>query len=64
MHRRPYISIKDLRKGAAFSMPSILASDCTNAMGIMKKNVRKKKATAIISLLIESEKYGIAMLSQ
>lgn len=45
-------------------MPSMLASDCTNAMGIMKKNVRKKKATATISLLIVSETYGIAMLSQ
>jgi len=54
----------DLRNGAAFSMPSILASDCTNAMGIMKKNVRKKKATPITSLLIERETYGIAMLSQ
>ena len=59
-----YISIKGLRKGAAFSMPSMLANDWTKAMGIMKKNVRKKKATAIISLLIVSETYGIAMLSQ
>lgn len=59
-----YTSIKVLRKGAAFSMPSMLASDCTNAMGIMKKNVMKKKATATISLLIVSDTYGIAMLSQ
>ena len=52
------------RKGNAFSIPSMFASDCTNAMGIMKKKVRKKKATAIISLLIVSETYGIAKLSQ
>lgn len=50
-----HVSIKDFRKGNAFSIPSILARDCTNAIGIMKKKVRKKNATATISLLIDSE---------
>lgn len=52
------------RKGTAFSMPSMLARDCTNAIGIMKKKVREKNATPIISFLIASETYGIARLSQ
>lgn len=52
------------RKGNAFSIPSMFASDCTKAIGIMKKKVRKKNATATISLLIESETYGIAKLAQ
>lgn len=45
-------------------MASMFARDCTNAIGIMKKKVRKKNATAIISLLIVSETYGIARFSQ
>ncbi|KAI3692390.1 hypothetical protein L6452_32205 [Arctium lappa] len=52
------------KKGAAFTIPSIFASDCTNAIGITKKNVRKKKATTITSLLIVSETNGMARLSQ
>lgn len=59
-----YDSITGSKKGTAFSIPSIFARDCTNAMGIMKKKVRKKKATATISLLTESETYGIDRLSQ
>lgn len=47
-----YISMRGFKNGTAFSMPSMLASVCTNAIGIMKKNVRKKKATAITSLLM------------
>lgn len=62
--RATYTSIMGFRKGAAFSMPSIFARDCTNAMGIMKKKVRKKYATAMMSLLIASETNGIARLSQ
>jgi hypothetical protein len=42
----------------------MFARDCTNAMGIMKKKVRKKNATAITSLLSVSETNGIARLSQ
>lgn len=57
-------SIMGSKKGTAFSIPSIFARDCTNAMGIMKKKVRKKKATAMMSLRILSETYGIARLSQ
>lgn len=52
------------RNGAAFSIPSMLARDCTNAMGIMKKKVRKKNETPIISLLTVSETYGIARFFQ
>lgn len=52
------------RNGAAFSIPSRLAKDCTIAIGIMKKKVRKKNATPIISLLTESETYGIARFGQ
>lgn len=57
-------SIMGFRKGTAFSMPSIFARDCTNAIGITKKKVRKKKATPLMSLLIASETYGIDRLSQ
>lgn len=53
-----------LRKGAVFSIPEMLARDCTNAMGIMKQKVRKKNATLQISLLIASETYGIGRLRQ
>ena len=59
-----YISITDFRKGALFSIPSILASACTDAIGIMKKKVRKKKATPIISLLTLSDMYGMAKFCQ
>lgn len=43
------------RNGALFLIPSMLARVWTNAIGIMKKNVRKKKTTAIMSLLIVKE---------
>lgn len=46
------ILVIGLRKGATHSIPSTLARDCTKAMGIMEKKVRKKNATAIISFLI------------
>lgn len=59
-----YASIMGFRNGAAFSIPSMLARDCTNAMGIMKKKVRKKNATPMISLLTASETYGIARFCQ
>lgn len=59
-----YTSIRDLRNGAAFSIPSMLAKDCTIAMGIIKKKVRKKNATPIISLLTVSETYGMARFFQ
>lgn len=59
-----YISITCLRNGAAFSIPSMVARDCTIVIGIMKKNVRKKNATFIISLLMASETYGIAKFCQ
>nr|GMC77161.1 hypothetical protein Iba_chr03eCG8030 [Ipomoea batatas] len=52
------------RKGKTFSIPSMLARDCTKAMGIMKKKVRKKNAMPTTSFLIASETYGIARLSQ
>lgn len=51
---RLYTSISGFKNGTAFSMPSMLASVCTKAIGIMKKKVRKKKATAITSLRIVS----------
>ena len=59
-----YTSIRGFRNGAAFSIPSRFARDCTNVMGIMKKKVRKKNATPIISLLTVSETYGIARFFQ
>lgn len=59
-----HASITGLRNGAAFSIPSMLAKDWTIAIGIMKKKVRKKKATPMISLLTESETYGIARFCQ
>ena len=59
-----YIFIRGFRNGAAFSIPSMLARDCTNVMGIMKKKVRKKNATPIISLLTVSETYGMARFFQ
>lgn len=59
-----YDSIIGVRKGKTFSMPSMLARDCTNAIGIMKKNVRKNIAAAISSLFTASSTYGIARLSQ
>lgn len=46
-----YMSMITLRNGAIFLIPSILARVWTNVMGIMKKNVRKKNATPIMSLL-------------
>ena len=42
----------------------MLARACTDAIGIMKKKVRKKNATAMISLLTASETYGIARFCQ
>jgi hypothetical protein len=45
-------------------MPSIVARDCTKVMGIMKKKVKKKNATATISLLTVRETYGIAKFFQ
>lgn len=59
-----HFSIMNLRNGSDFSIPSMLASDWTNVIGIMKKKVRKKNATATISLLMVSERYGIARLFQ
>lgn len=59
-----YASITGFRNGTAFSIPSMLAKDCTIAIGIMKKKVRKKKATPMISLRTESETYGIARFCQ
>lgn len=59
-----YTSIIAFKNGAFFLSPSILARDWTNVIGIMKKNVRKKKATPIMSFLIVSETYGIARFSQ
>lgn len=59
-----HCSTMGFRNGAAFSSPSRLANDCTIAMGIMKKKVRKKNATPIISLLTVSETYGIARFGQ
>lgn len=47
-----HMSMITFRNGATFLIPSIVASVWTNVMGIMKKNVRKKKATPIMSLLI------------
>lgn len=46
-----YMSMITFRNGAIFLIPSILARVWTNVMGIMKKNVRKKNATPIMSLL-------------
>jgi hypothetical protein len=59
-----YISITDFRKGALFSIPSILARACTDAIGIMKKKVSKRNATPIISLLTLSDMYGMAKFCQ
>lgn len=42
----------------------MFASDCTKAIGMMKKKVRKKKATAIRSFRIVNETYGIARFFQ
>lgn len=42
----------------------MLARDCTNVIGIMKKNVRKKNATATMSLRIVRKTKGIARFSQ
>ncbi|KAL4580475.1 hypothetical protein LXL04_016669 [Taraxacum kok-saghyz] len=42
----------------------MFASDWTNAMGIMKKKVREKKATAIRSFRTVMETYGIARFCQ
>lgn len=53
-----------LKKGATFSMPSMVARDCTNAIGMMKKKVRKKNATLIANLLIVKETYGTARFGQ
>lgn len=43
------------KKGATFWSPSMLAKACTDAIGIMKKKVKKKNATAMINLLIANE---------
>ena len=53
--RITHCSTTDVRKGNCFSILSIFARDCTAETGIMKKNVRKKKATAAISFLIVIE---------
>ena len=42
----------------------MLARDWTNAIGIIKKKIRKNRPTAISNLRIVSSKYGIARLSQ
>lgn len=62
--RHTYTSIIGFKNFALFSIPSMLARPWTDATGIMKKKVRKKKATAIMSLLTVNETYGIARLSQ
>ena len=49
-----HLSIIGFKKGSTFSISSRLAKDWTIAIGTMKKKVRKKKETAIISLLTES----------
>lgn len=49
------MSVITFKNDALFSRLSIFARDCTIVMGIMKKNVRKKEATAIISLLMDNE---------
>lgn len=59
-----YHSITGRKNGMTFSIPSILARDCTNAIGIMKKKVRKKSATAIRNLLIVSSTKGMERLDQ
>lgn len=62
--RNTYFSIRGLKKGMTLSMPSMFANDCTKAIGIMKKKVRKNNATAMINLRIVSSKKGIARLGQ
>ena len=64
MIKQTYISTRGLKNGAYFSIPSMLASVCTKAIGIMKKKVRKKNATVIISLRTLRWTYGIAKFGQ
>lgn len=59
-----YISIMGIRKDAFFSILSMLARDCTNNIGNIKKKVRKKNETATISLLKVSLKNGIERFCQ
>lgn len=61
---RTHRSIMTFKKGATFSIPSMVARVCTNAIGMMKKKVRKKKATLIANLLIVKETYGTARFAQ
>ena len=59
-----HLSIIGFKKGSTFTISSRFAKDWTIAIGIMKKKVRKKKATVTISLLTESSTKGIARLAQ
>lgn len=59
-----YMSTSGFSHGAAFWIPSRLARVWTNAMGIIKKKVRKKNATAVINLLTVRETYGIGKFRQ
>lgn len=62
--KRTHSSIMTFKNGATFSIPSTVARDCTNAIGMMKKKVRKKKATFITKFLTVKETYGIARFGQ
>lgn len=64
MGNNSHLSIIGFRKGSIRSMSSKFAIDWTIAIGIMKKKVRKKSATAMISLRTESSTKGIARLGQ
>lgn len=59
-----HTSIKGFKKGTASSIPSMFARDCTIAMGMMKKKVRKKNTTPIINRLIARLTKGMARLLQ
>lgn len=62
--RNAYFSIRGLKKGTTLSIPSIFAKDCTKAIGIIKKKVRKNNATAMINRRTVREKNGIERLGQ
>lgn len=59
-----YFSIIGFKKGRTFSIASMLARDWTSAIGIIKKKVRKNKATAMSNLRMLRSKYGMARFSQ
>lgn len=62
--KRTHSSIMTFKNGATFSIPSMVARDCTKAIGMMKKKVRKKKAICITNLFTVKETYGIARFGQ